>query len=72
MNEYTLPIFYGVFVGVLARLFMLKTDYRQYPTYLHGKIIHIALGFIAAGLLSCIHNFDSTRLGTVTYAVFCV
>ena len=29
---------------------MLKTDYRQYPTYLHGKIIHIALGFIAAGL----------------------
>ncbi|ASS91757.1 MAG: hypothetical protein C6W58_08920 [Bacillaceae bacterium] len=50
MNEYTLPIFYGVFVGVLARLFMLKTDYRQYPTYLHGKIIHIALGFIAAGL----------------------
>jgi hypothetical protein len=29
---------------------MLRTDYRQYPTYLHGKIIHIALGFIAAGL----------------------
>jgi uncharacterized membrane protein YbaN (DUF454 family) len=29
---------------------MLRTDYRQYPTYLHGKIIHIALGFIAAAL----------------------
>ena len=29
---------------------MLRTDYRQYPTYLHGKTIHIALGFIAAGL----------------------
>ncbi len=29
---------------------MLRTDYRQYPTYLHGKIIHIALGFIASGL----------------------
>jgi len=29
---------------------MLKTDYRQYPTYLHGKIIHVALGFIAASL----------------------
>lgn len=29
---------------------MLRTDYRQYPTYLHGKIIHVALGFIAAGL----------------------
>jgi len=34
----------------LARIYMLRTDYRQYPTYLHGKIIHIALGFIAAGL----------------------
>ena len=29
---------------------MLKTDYRQYPTYLHGKVIHIALGLIAASI----------------------
>ncbi len=29
---------------------MLKTDYRQYPTYLHGRIIHISVGFIAASL----------------------
>jgi len=29
---------------------MLKTDYRQYPTYLHGKVIHLSLAFIAAGL----------------------
>jgi uncharacterized protein len=50
MNEYTFPILFGVFVGVLTRMYLLKTDYRQYPTYLHGKIIHIALGFIAAGL----------------------
>ncbi|HAQ08427.1 MAG TPA: hypothetical protein DCR24_13255 [Bacillus bacterium] len=50
MNEYTLPIIFGVAVGTLSRLFMLRTDYRQYPTYLHGKIIHVALGFIAAGL----------------------
>ncbi|WP_210365526.1 YIEGIA family protein [Bacillus sp. REN3] len=50
MNEYTLPIVFGIAAGTLARLFMLRTDYRQYPTYLHGKIIHIALGFIAAGL----------------------
>jgi uncharacterized protein len=50
MNEYTLPIFFGVIVGTLTRIYMLRTDYRQYPTYLHGKIIHIALGFIAAGL----------------------
>ncbi|GAA0297047.1 hypothetical protein GGQ92_000431 [Gracilibacillus halotolerans] len=50
MNEYTYPILIGVLVGTLFRIFMLKTDYRQYPTYLHGKIIHIALGFIAASL----------------------
>ena len=50
MNEYTLPILFGVIIGTLSRIYMLRTDYRQYPTYLHGKIIHIALGFIAAGL----------------------
>lgn len=50
MNEYTLPIIFGVAFGVITRLYMLRTDYRQYPTYLHGKIIHVALGVIAAGL----------------------
>lgn len=50
MNEYTYPILFGVIFGVSVRLYMLRTDYRQYPTYLHGKIIHVALGFIAAGL----------------------
>lgn len=50
MNEYTMPIIYGVTVGTIARAIMLRTDYRQYPTYLHGKVIHLALGFIAAGL----------------------
>jgi uncharacterized protein len=50
MSEYTIPVLFGVVVGVLTRLHMLRTDYRQYPTYLHGKIIHVALGFIAAGL----------------------
>lgn len=29
---------------------MMKTDYRQYPTYQHGKLIHLSLGFVAAGL----------------------
>jgi uncharacterized protein len=50
VNEYTYPILFGVIVGTLTRIYMLRTDYRQYPTYLHGRIIHIALGFIAAGL----------------------
>ncbi|TGB04518.1 YIEGIA family protein [Halobacillus salinus] len=50
MNEYTYPILFGIIVGTAIRVFMLRTDYRQYPTYLHGKIIHLSLGFIAASL----------------------
>ncbi|OPH60895.1 hypothetical protein BC351_17030 [Paenibacillus ferrarius] len=49
-HRYTIGIMIGVIFGILARLNMLRTDYRQYPTYPHGKIIHISLGVIAAGL----------------------
>ncbi|MZQ84382.1 hypothetical protein GQF01_19885 [Paenibacillus sp. 5J-6] len=49
-HRYTIGIVVGVIFGILARLNMLRTDYRQYPTYPHGKIIHISLGVIAAGL----------------------
>ena len=48
MNEYVLPILFGVSAGTLTRILMLRTDYRQYPTYLHGRTIHISLGFIAS------------------------
>ncbi|SDW58405.1 hypothetical protein SAMN05444487_104185 [Marininema mesophilum] len=50
LNSYTGAIIVGVVVGVIVRLRMLRTDYRQYPTYLHGQLIHISLGFIAAGM----------------------
>ncbi|GAA3327558.1 hypothetical protein GCM10020331_067980 [Ectobacillus funiculus] len=36
---------------------MLRTDTRQYPTRLHGKIVHIAMGFIAAIFGSSCHSF---------------
>ncbi len=45
-----IAILIGVAFGFTNRLYMLKTDYRQYPTHQHGKLIHISLGFIAAGL----------------------
>ncbi len=48
--NYAYPILAGVIAGIITRISMLQTDYRQYPSYLHGKIIHIALGFIAAAL----------------------
>lgn len=38
----------GVLLGTLARLAMLRTDYRQYPSYPHGYASHLALGAIAA------------------------
>ncbi|MDM5298550.1 YIEGIA family protein [Bacillus pumilus] len=50
MTDYTFPVIIGVIFGMAARLYMLRTDYRQYPTYIHGQVIHIALGFIASGL----------------------
>ncbi|MFC0214876.1 YIEGIA family protein [Paenibacillus chartarius] len=49
-ESHTLGILIGIAFGVAARIAMLQTDYRQYPTYPHGKIIHISLGVIAAGL----------------------
>jgi len=49
-NRLTVGIVLGVLFGLLARLLLLRTDYRQYPTYPHGQIIHISLGVIAAAL----------------------
>lgn len=49
-SKYTLGIVIGTIFGIAARLSMLRTDYRQYPTYPHGRIIHLALGVIAAAL----------------------
>lgn len=50
LSEYTLITIIGTAMGIICRMSMLKTDYRQYPTYPHGKIVHIALGVIASGL----------------------
>jgi hypothetical protein len=36
----------GVVIGVLIRYYILKRDYRQYPSYPHGVLTH--LSFIAA------------------------
>lgn len=49
-NEHLVGVLLGILFGVIARMLMLKTDYRQYPTYPHGRIIHISLGVIAAAL----------------------
>ncbi|WP_368652600.1 YIEGIA family protein [Ornithinibacillus sp. 4-3] len=48
MDQYLIPVVVGTLVGLVARLILLRTDFRQYPTYPTGRIIHISSGFIAA------------------------
>ncbi|MBF7082016.1 YIEGIA family protein [Desulfallas sp. Bu1-1] len=40
----------GSLAGTLARLLLIRLDYRQYPGYPHGYISHLALGAIASAL----------------------
>lgn len=40
----------GLALGFLFRFLLLRIDYRQYPSYPHGMIAHLSLGFIAAFL----------------------
>lgn len=40
----------AVIVGTLVRLWVLKEDYRQYPSYPNGYLIQLVTGFVAASL----------------------
>lgn len=48
MDQYLQPVIIGTLLGLLGRIVFLRTDFRQYPTYPTGRIIHISFGFIAA------------------------
>jgi len=65
-------ILLGIAFGVFSRMLMLRTDYRQYPTYPHGRIIHISLGVIAAALgavaVPALYNKDFTAITFLTLA----
>ncbi|MGE5580320.1 MAG: YIEGIA domain-containing protein [Bacillota bacterium] len=39
---------FGLMFGILARVALLKSDLRQYPTYPHGYTTHMFLGVIAS------------------------
>lgn len=45
-----LPLLLGTFLGALARLSALRVDYRQYPSYPQGYVIHMSLGVLGAFL----------------------
>lgn len=50
MQGYGTVILAGIMAGFINRWVLLRYDYRHYPTYPHGHITHLALGFIAASL----------------------
>ncbi|WP_375541367.1 YIEGIA family protein [Paenibacillus sp. L3-i20] len=71
-NHHLMSVLLGIGFGILSRLLMLKTDYRQYPTYPHGSIIHVSLGVIAAALgavaVPALFNKDYTAITFLTLA----
>lgn len=50
LDKYYILIIPALIMGTIARVHMMKSDYRQYPTYPKGYLSHFTLGFIAAGL----------------------
>lgn len=50
MNTVFLGIGTGIIIGTLARYWMMRRDVRQYPSYPHAVVNHMALGFLAATL----------------------
>lgn len=50
MTNYAYIIVPSIIVGVISRLSMLRSDYRQYPSYPQGVFSHLTLGIISASL----------------------
>lgn len=72
MEQYAEAIILGMTAGFLARLYMLRTDYRNYPSYPHGYIIHLSLGAIAAVLASlALPALLEEEYTAVTFLVLC-
>ncbi|MFW6305977.1 MAG: YIEGIA family protein [Bacillota bacterium] len=40
----------SLLVGTISRAFMLRIDYRQFPSFPHSYVIHLTLGIIASAL----------------------
>ncbi|GAA3328919.1 hypothetical protein GCM10020331_074840 [Ectobacillus funiculus] len=49
-HEHIVMIVTAIIVGTLARILNIKEDFRQYPSYPNGYMIHLVTGFIAAAL----------------------
>jgi uncharacterized protein len=49
-TEHIVLIVTALSIGTLARFITIKEDYRQYPSYPNGYMIHLITGFVAAAL----------------------
>lgn len=49
-TEYIVMIVTAIMVGTLARILTIKEDFRQYPSYPNGYMIHLLTGFVASAL----------------------
>lgn len=49
-TEHMILIVTAIVVGTFARIVTLKQDYRQYPSYPNGTLIHLLTAFVAASL----------------------
>lgn len=48
LHRFLLPICIGLGAGMLTRLLLIQTAYRQFPSRPHGLIIHLFLGAVAS------------------------
>ncbi|MEH7121431.1 YIEGIA family protein [Neobacillus vireti] len=49
-RDQVILILTALIVGTIARVITIKEDFRQYPSYPNGFLIHLVLGFVAASL----------------------
>jgi len=50
MEKHGMMIITSIIMGLLARIYMIRIDHRQYPSYPQGLVSHLTLGIIAASL----------------------
>jgi hypothetical protein len=71
--EDILLIIVATLMGTMARLLVLKVDYKQYPSYPNGYLIHIVLAFIAGAIGAvAIPAIKSNNYTAVTFLALAV
>lgn len=68
MGKFGVQIILSLIMGLLARVYMIRIDQRQYPSYPQGLISHLTLGVIAASLGSvALPALIQKEFGAVTF-----